>query len=165
MLLSYVNVQACVSMCMGTQTCKRTHVHVRAPRWRDISAPDKESLRTMNCIPVGGELVKPSRVFFRVNGEYAPFMFELPRCFGAQEALMRELGVREVPSVADLTNFIYEVLLSAVVCARLLLVVALCCGQRSAESGWYPCDACISCDENEKLMLVYSARKSMHTRP
>jgi hypothetical protein len=75
----------------------------------------------MNCIPVGGELVKPSRVFFRVNGEYAPFMFELPRYFGAQEALMRELGVREAPSVADLTSFIFEVSIMRIVCLRLAM--------------------------------------------
>jgi len=67
-------------------------------RWDQISPAVQQSLRDTPCIPVGAHtLVKASRVYFRFGREsLAPFMFEVPRAFGAHDKLLRALGAKQV---------------------------------------------------------------------
>ena len=37
------------------------------------------------CVPVGNRLVKASRLYFRLAEDLSPFMFEVPRVFGAYD--------------------------------------------------------------------------------
>lgn len=48
-------------------------------------------------VPVGNRLVKASRLFFRLNEDLSPFMFEVPRAFGGFENLLKALGTTEQP--------------------------------------------------------------------
>ena len=54
--------------------------------------------------PVSNYMVKPSRLFFRLGhgGELYPFLFEVPRCYGAYDELFRAAGVRD--TVTDDAN-------------------------------------------------------------
>jgi hypothetical protein len=79
-----------------------------ADRWRDLSAVVKDSLRSSSLIPVGSQLAKPSRVFFRLAEDLSPFMHEIPRVFGAHEGFLKEIGVRERPSPGDYVQFLAE---------------------------------------------------------
>ena len=78
-------------------------------KWGEVGEVERQELRGMAVIPVGGDLLRPSRVFFRLEGSFAPLMFELPRVYGAHEPLLRQLGVREAPSPRDLNSFLLEV--------------------------------------------------------
>ena len=66
-------------------------------RWADMSASDRQTLRALPCVPVGDTLVKPSRIFCRLAGDFSPFMFEMPRHLGAHEPLLKALGAKETP--------------------------------------------------------------------
>ncbi|KAJ1475495.1 hypothetical protein T484DRAFT_1828084, partial [Baffinella frigidus] len=71
-------------------------------QWSKISPEDQATLRSLACVPVGDVLVKPSRIFFRLSSDFSPFMFQVPRCFGAQEAFLKKVGARETPSGREL---------------------------------------------------------------
>ena len=58
-------------------------------------------LQATACIPVANTMVKPSRLFFHLSDELAPFLFEVPRCFGAYDKLFRAMGVREATDDAE----------------------------------------------------------------
>jgi len=51
------------------------------------------------CIPVGNRLVKASRLYFRLTQDLSPFMFEVPRVFGAYDRLFKEMGTKPSPSI------------------------------------------------------------------
>jgi len=75
-------------------------------KWGEVGEGERQELRGMAIIPVGGDLLRPSRVFFRLEGSFAPLMFELPRVYGAHEPLLRQLGVREAhPRVTSTLSF------------------------------------------------------------
>ena len=76
--------------------------------WRDIPITIKSSLSTMNIVPVGHTLIKPSRLFFRLAEDLSPFMHEIPRYFGQHEQLLKNLGVKETPSASDYTQFLRD---------------------------------------------------------
>ena len=76
--------------------------------WRDIPAPMKSSLSTMNIVPVGHTLIRPSRLFFRLSEDLSPFMHEIPRYFGQHEQLLKYLGVKETPLASDYTQFLRD---------------------------------------------------------
>ena len=80
-------------------------------RWRDVNISVQGSLRTSSIIPIGHQLAKPSRVFFRLSEDLSPFMHEIPRVFGAQEKFLKEIGVRERPSPQDYVHFLGELAL------------------------------------------------------
>jgi hypothetical protein len=42
-------------------------------------------------VPIGGRLVKASRLFLRLGDDLAPFMFELPRAFGACDRVFKAI--------------------------------------------------------------------------
>ena len=70
--------------------------------WKGIVPSVQRALRESQIVPVGHFLVRPSRLFFRLQGEdLSPFMHEVPRCFGAQEGFLKELGVKEEPLAGD----------------------------------------------------------------
>lgn len=50
----------------------------------------------------------PSRVFFRLSEDLSPFMHEIPRCFGAVETLLKQLGCKETPLMADYASFLRD---------------------------------------------------------
>ena len=57
-------------------------------------------LKELACVPVCNNLVKPSRLFFHLPYELAPFLFEVPRGYGIHDKLFRAIGVRETSSDA-----------------------------------------------------------------
>lgn len=76
--------------------------------WKELSQNDRDILKISNVIPVGVNLLKPSRLFFRLNEDLNPFMHEVPRYFGPQEKFLKLLGVRESPSYMDYLHFLSE---------------------------------------------------------
>ena len=60
-----------------------------------------QRLQATACVPVANTMVKPSRLFFHLSDELAPFLFEVPRCFGAHDKLFRAIGVREATDDAQ----------------------------------------------------------------
>ena len=52
-------------------------------------------LQDTACVPVSNQMVRPSRLFFHLSEQLAPFLFEVPREFGAYDELFRTLGVRD----------------------------------------------------------------------
>jgi len=76
--------------------------------WKNIQPAQRDQLRGLAVVPVGSTLVRASRVFFKLAGDFQPFMFETPRCFGGHEELLKALGARETPTGDDLANFLFE---------------------------------------------------------
>ena len=56
----------------------------------------------------GHSLIMPSRVFFRLSEDLSPFMHEIPRSFGAVESLLKQLGCKETPLMADYASFLRD---------------------------------------------------------
>lgn len=56
--------------------CQRVLAHVWG-RWQELSPAQRTALQWALLVPVGGGLVRASRVFFRLSGGFAPFMFEV----------------------------------------------------------------------------------------
>ena len=54
-----------------------------------------QQLQNTACVPVSNHMVRPSRLFFHLSDELAPFLFEVPREFGVYDELFRTLGVRD----------------------------------------------------------------------
>ncbi|TMW63551.1 hypothetical protein Poli38472_002492 [Pythium oligandrum] len=69
--------------------------------WDQLSADERAKLGLSPIVPVGSALVKGSRLFFHLPENLAPLMFEVPRAFGAYDALFRHLGCKDSPSVQD----------------------------------------------------------------
>ena len=81
--------------------------------WKSIVPPVQEAIRSSQIVPVGHFLVRPARLFFRLQGEdLSPFMHEVPRYFGAHEQFLKELGVKEEPSASDYVEVIFFLTLS-----------------------------------------------------
>eukprot|EP01038_Epipyxis_sp_PR26KG_P006757 gene6757-9259_t len=53
-------------------------------------------------------LIKPGRLFFRLSVDLSPFMHEIPRHFGAHEAFLKALDVKEQPSRMDYIQFLSD---------------------------------------------------------
>eukprot|EP01052_Picozoa_sp_SAG31_P027338 SAG31_NODE_2551_length_5512_cov_1.835027_1_plen_1069_part_00 len=66
-------------------------------RLDDVPLPQ---LQQCAMVPIANTLVKPTRLFFKLPYELSPFIFEVPRVFGAHDKLFRALGVRETTSEA-----------------------------------------------------------------
>jgi hypothetical protein len=80
--------------------------------WKSVVPAVKAAVRASQIVPVGHSLVRPSRLFFRLQGEdLSPFMHEVPRYFGAHEQFLKELGVREEPSAGDYVQFLTDLAL------------------------------------------------------
>ena len=81
-------------------------------RLRKLAPPEKEkelkSLRKYFCLPIGSLLIKPSRLYFRLTENLAPFMFEVPRVFGPFETLLLDFGATEKPQIGDYCHFLSE---------------------------------------------------------
>ncbi len=71
-----------------------------------LSPSQAASLSGAPFIPVAhaSRLVAPSRLFLRLREDLAPFAYEVPAAFAGQGPLLRLLGAREEPSVADLVG-------------------------------------------------------------
>ncbi|RYG70211.1 hypothetical protein EON64_00775 [archaeon] len=82
-----------------------TYLH---DHWQGISPSIKNALQTSPLIPIGSHLVPPNRIFFRLTEDLSPFMHELPRMFGAHESLLKQLKVREAPTLQDYISFTKE---------------------------------------------------------
>jgi hypothetical protein len=76
--------------------------------WQKVPVDVRTWLKGSACIPVGMRLVRPSRVFFRLQDSLAPFMFELPRFFGSHEQILTELGVAQSPTPENYAQFLSE---------------------------------------------------------
>ncbi len=67
--------------------------------WSELSSRDISILRQTSLVPVASRLVKPSRLFLRLEERLFPFMFEIPRAYGGYDTLFRKLGTTESPSL------------------------------------------------------------------
>ncbi len=73
-----------------------------------ISQTQRQRLSKLAFIPVANStlLVPPSRLFLRLRSELAPIAFELPPSLTARTDVLRELGMKDTPSAADLISFL-----------------------------------------------------------
>ena len=70
--------------------------------WAGCSDAQKARLRALPTVPVGRALYPPSRVFLRLAEPLlAPLLVEVPRAFGAFDALLGRLGVAAAPERAS----------------------------------------------------------------
>lgn len=76
--------------------------------WDELSSQQRKQLEDSAIIPVGSSLVKGSRLFFHLSEKLAPLMFEVPRAFGAYDALFRHLGSKESPEVQDYVRILRD---------------------------------------------------------
>lgn len=76
--------------------------------WDSIPPRSKTALKDLPCVPVGNRLVKAARLYFRLTQDLAPFMFEVPRAFGAYDTLFTALGTRTSPSPQDYALLLTE---------------------------------------------------------
>ncbi|CAM9878557.1 unnamed protein product, partial [Choristocarpus tenellus] len=74
--------------------------------WSKLSPNVKEGLKEIPLIPVGARLVKAGRLFFRLKENLSPFMFEVPRAFGAFDTLFKDLGTTQTPTARDYATFL-----------------------------------------------------------
>ena len=74
----------------------------------DISPRVKESMSSVDLIPVEGTLIRPDRMFFRLSSDLSPFLFEVPRAFGAHDRFLRNIGVREAATSDDYAHCLKE---------------------------------------------------------
>ena len=126
--------------------------------WSKVSPQVKEALKELPCVPIGGRLIKASRLFLRLGEDLAPFMFELPRAFQAP-TLFKALGTRPSPTVGDYSAFLNELHadtrgfalnpneLAAVLKVIRLVTVAL----KSGTSGDAPSGTLVIPDDQSKL--------------
>jgi hypothetical protein len=75
---------------------------------RRLDSKALNALREIPLVPIGNRLVKSSRLFFRLEQDLAPFMFEVPRAFGTFDALLKALGARETAQASDYLLFLRE---------------------------------------------------------
>lgn len=80
-------------------------------QWDELSSQQRKQLEDSPIIPVGSSLVKGSRLFFHLTEKLAPLMFEVPRAFGAYDALFRHLGSKESPEVQDYVRILRDLYL------------------------------------------------------
>jgi sacsin len=66
------------------------------------------ALKSRPFVPLESRLVKPSRLFFRLQYNLSPFMFEIPRVFGAYDTLFQALGAKEVATDSHFVSFLHE---------------------------------------------------------
>lgn len=74
--------------------------------WSSLSAESQAALKRLPLIPSGACLMHPSRVFTRLSEPLGPLLAEVPRAFGAFDALLSRLGVAEAPSPQALLLFL-----------------------------------------------------------
>ncbi len=77
--------------------------------WDELPSGAAEALRLTKIVPVGPRLVRPSRLFIRLEQNLFPFMFEVPRVFGAHDKLLQRLGARAAPGPADYVRVLAEI--------------------------------------------------------
>ena len=72
--------------------------------WGDLSPTQIGMLRDMPIVPIGDRFVLASRLYFKLSENLAPFMFEIPRSFGAYDELFKHLGAKTAPQTVDYTK-------------------------------------------------------------
>eukprot|EP00466_Bigelowiella_natans_P004775 jgi/Bigna1/135000/aug1.27_g9708 len=78
-------------------------------RFEQLDAKDVQMLRQIPIVPVGSLVVKASRLYLRLEDDLFPFMFEVPRVFGAFDSLFRRLGTQEYPRPNDYIRVLEEI--------------------------------------------------------
>jgi len=76
--------------------------------WEKLTPQERGELKEAPIVPVGGRLVKASRLFFRLKEDLSPYMFEVPRVFGAYDKLLQQLGTTNSPTAQDYSQFLGE---------------------------------------------------------
>ncbi|KAG5176706.1 hypothetical protein JKP88DRAFT_265343 [Tribonema minus] len=77
--------------------------------WPKLTDYAKKELQAAPLVPVRGRMVKASRLFFRLRGEdLAPYLYEVPRAFGAFDRLFRQLGTTMTPTAQDYVTLLQE---------------------------------------------------------
>lgn len=76
--------------------------------WESFQPSQRQIISHIPLIPVGNRLVKASRLYFRLDQDLSPFMFEVPRAFGAYDQLFKNLGTRSSPTPQDYSLFLRE---------------------------------------------------------
>eukprot|EP00753_Platysulcus_tardus_P021952 PLAT9175.3.p1 GENE.PLAT9175.3~~PLAT9175.3.p1 ORF type:complete len:2055 (-),score=888.62 PLAT9175.3:62-6163(-) len=115
-----------------------------ATEWPSLSEGQRMRLQRMPLIPVGNHFVRPSQLFFRLPENLAPFMFEVPRSFGAHDRLFRQLGARAEPATVDYAATLGELaasLAGAALNASELAAVLRLLALLAQESDTLPLDA------------------------
>ncbi|GMH69495.1 hypothetical protein TrRE_jg392, partial [Triparma retinervis] len=69
--------------------------------WDKLSPRIKAALPDVQLVPVGTQLVKPKVLFFRLNMNLQPLLYELPRWCGGSADFFSLVGVRESPALSD----------------------------------------------------------------
>ena len=69
--------------------------------WGDMTPQQHRTLQQLPLVPTNGRLTLASHLFFRLPASLSPLMFEVPRAYGAHDAALRHLGVRNEPGVAE----------------------------------------------------------------
>lgn len=78
-------------------------------RWSDMTTQQQSLLRSMALIPVSSHLVRPSRLYFRLEHDLSPFLYEIPRTFGQFDSLFSRLGTRAQPSRDEFLVLLHEI--------------------------------------------------------
>jgi len=68
-------------------------------RWQSLSPQQKSTLSTMPIVLIGSQLLPPANVFFHLRSNLAPFIYEIPRMYSKYDGLLRQLGVKDKPTV------------------------------------------------------------------
>ncbi|CAM9608936.1 unnamed protein product, partial [Ectocarpus sp. 12 AP-2014] len=76
--------------------------------WSKLSPGVTKGLKDRPLVPVGARLIKAGRLFFRLKENLSPFMFEVPRAFGAFDSLFNNLGTTQAPTASDYAVFLKE---------------------------------------------------------
>ncbi|CAN0446450.1 unnamed protein product, partial [Laminaria digitata] len=74
--------------------------------WSKLSPAVVQGLKDRPLVPVGARLIKAGRLFFRLKENLSPFMFEVPRAFGAFDSLFIHLGTTQAPTASDYAVFL-----------------------------------------------------------
>ncbi|KDO29648.1 hypothetical protein SPRG_05600 [Saprolegnia parasitica CBS 223.65] len=76
--------------------------------WDKLGHAMQTRLCELPLLPIGTRFVKASRVYVRLPENLAPFLFEVPRAFGAYDHLFARLGTKESPSANDYAQLLAE---------------------------------------------------------
>ncbi|EQC38856.1 hypothetical protein SDRG_03814 [Saprolegnia diclina VS20] len=76
--------------------------------WDTLGHAMQSRLCELPLLPIGTRFVKASRVYVRLQENLAPFLFEVPRAFGAYDHLFQRLGTKESPSANDYAQLLAE---------------------------------------------------------
>ncbi len=76
-----------------------------------LTSEQRAQLKELPLVPMGHRLLKATRLYFRLEQDLSPFMFEVPRTFSAYEELLKVLGAQESATSPDYFRFLQDLAL------------------------------------------------------